>query len=88
MDPTRKVAMNEHIEGVPENRTMFALDTEVKPNSKGNLLGPGKYRLHLKVTAAVELPAAGLCAVKLELRGEWFEDEDRMFSDGIGLTLG
>jgi hypothetical protein len=86
IDPTRKVAMGEHIESVPDNGTVFALETEVKPNSKGNLLAPGEYRLHLKVAASNFPPRDYV--VKLKLRGEWFEDEDRMFTDGIGLTLG
>jgi hypothetical protein len=47
---------------------------------------PGEYRVHLKV-AASNCPPQDV-TVKVKMPGEWFADEDRMFRDGIGLSLG
>jgi hypothetical protein len=85
-DPERKVGTFESLPDVPDVQTVFALETEVRPNSKGNLLGPGEYRVHLKV-AASNCPPQDF-TVKVKMPGEWFADEERMFRDGIGLSLG
>jgi hypothetical protein len=84
-DPARKIAPPfEGLEGVAANETVFALETEVSPKSKGNLLGPGEYYVYLKV-AASNCPPSDF-KVKLKMPGKWFADEDQMFRDGIGLT--
>jgi hypothetical protein len=85
-DPGRKVGTFESLPDVLDEQAVFAVETEVTPNSKGNLLGPGEYRLYLKVAASNCPPNDFM--VKLKMPGDWFPDEERMFRDGIGLTLG
>ncbi|HXY79409.1 MAG TPA: hypothetical protein VEI08_02105 [Candidatus Bathyarchaeia archaeon] len=85
-DPERKVGTFERLPDVLDEQTVFAMETEVTPNSKANLLGPGEYRLYLKLAASNCPPHDFM--VKLKMPGQWFADEERMFRDGIGLTLG
>jgi len=85
-DPERKAGMFETLPDVSDEQTIFALETEVKPNSKGYLLAPGEYRVHLKVAASNCLPQD--FTVKVNMTGRWFADEEQMFRDGIGLSLG
>ena len=85
-DPGRKMAPPfENLEGVSPNETVFALDTEVSPKSKSNLFGPGEYYVYLKVAASNCAPKD--FKVKVKMPGKWFEDEEQMFRDGIGLSL-
>jgi hypothetical protein len=84
-DPTRKAGTFETLGEIPSDKTVFVLETEVQPNSKGNLLGPGEYRVHLKIAASNSKPTD--FSVKIRMRdGLWFADEARMFQDGIGLS--
>ncbi len=84
-DPSNRVELNEDVDGVPATSTIFALDLEVNPNTKSNLLAPGTYRLELQVAAANSRPIKKL--VELTVTGQWFADERRMFQDGIGLRV-
>lgn len=85
-DPARKVGTFEALDDVPADKTVFALETEVNPNSKGNLLGPGEYRVYLKIAASNCSPES--FTVKIRMReGCWFVEEEQMYRDGIGLTL-
>ncbi len=84
-DPSRKIASPfETLDDVPANETVFALETEVSPKSKGNLLAPGEYYVYLKV-AASNCPPTDF-KVKVKMPGRWFADEEQMFRDGIGLS--
>jgi hypothetical protein len=84
-DPARKAGTFEALPEVAPDATVLALDLEVKPNSKGYLLGPGTYRLSLKVAASNCPPRDYI--LEAVVRGQWFADEDKMLSDGIGLRI-
>ena len=85
-DPARKMAaLFESLDDISPEETIFVLETEVNPNSKGNFLGPGEYHVYLKV-AASNCPPKDF-KIKINLRGNWFRDEEQMFRDGIGLSL-
>ena len=86
-DPARKGGTFESLDDVPADQTVFVLETEVNPKSKGNLLGPGEYYIYLKVAASNCPPRDFKVKIKTP-KGQWFADEDRMFRDGIGLSLG
>lgn len=83
-DP-RNICTFEGLEEVPAGKTVFALETEVIPNSRANLLGPGEYRVCLKVAASNCKPQSFTVRIKMR-DGQWFDDEDRMYRDGVGLT--
>ena len=86
-DPERKAATFERLDDVPVNQTVFVLETEINPNSRGNLLGPGEYSVYLKVAASNCPPRDFKVKIKTP-SGQWFADEDLMFRDGIGISLG
>jgi len=64
---------------------VVALDVQVEPNSGGHLLGPGFYRLSLILAAANSSPKEYLLDIRVT--GDWYEDETRMFQEGIRLHL-
>lgn len=84
-DPSFRIDLHEDLDGVPAASTIFALDLEVNPNTKSNLLGPGTYRLELQVAAANSRPVKKV--VEVTITGKWFVDERQMFQDGIGLRV-
>lgn len=84
-DPQSRAELGEALDGVPQGNTIFALDLEVNPNTKSNLLAPGTYRLELQVAAANSAPMQKV--VEITVTGQWFADERKMFQDGIGLRV-
>jgi len=84
-DPNYRSDLREDLDGVPTESTIFALDLEVNPNTKSNLLSPGTYRLELQVAAANSRPVKKV--VEITITGKWFADERQMFQDGIGLRV-
>jgi hypothetical protein len=70
--------------GVPEDKTVLALELEAKPNTLTDLLPPSVYRLELILAAANASPKVK--RLEITLTGEWFPDETKMFSDGIGIV--
>lgn len=88
LEPQKRVQVPlEHKEwpNVPLSRTVLSLDTAVKPNTRSYLLPPGKYRMTLLVAAANSKPMQK--TLEISLTGEWYEDEQRMFEDGIGIQV-
>ncbi len=65
--------------------TKLELDLEVLPNTGSHILNPGKYRLDIKIAAANFKPITR--TIEINLTGAWFDDEARMFSDGLGLKV-
>src|SRR5437899_5453559 len=85
VDPQHRKWIDGDLEGVSPHQTLFALDLELMPNTQSHLLAPGRYLLDLRVAAANCAPVP----VKIEINctGTWFNDETRMFHDGIGLRV-
>ena len=69
--------------GNNQEKTILELDLEVAPNTKSHLLHPGVYQLVLMIAAANSKPIKK--AWEINMTGDWFYDETKMFSDGIGL---
>jgi hypothetical protein len=79
-DATAKVG--HAISGTAPGVTVFCLDLQVAPNTKTHLLSPGIYRLEIRVAAANSRPVDH--TIELTLTGKWFEDQAKMFTDGLG----
>jgi hypothetical protein len=65
--------------------TILALDLEAKPLTKNHLVLPGTYRLTLKIAAANSSPITKV--IEITLTGDWFDDQIKMFADGIGIKM-
>lgn len=76
-DPQRDIA---------PGKTLFCLETFVRSNTREYLLDPGRYRIVLEVSAANARPKQ--FAFSLHHTGDWFPDEARMYSQGLGMRIG
>ncbi len=70
--------------GADTSKTLLELDLEVQPNTFSDLLPPGTYRIELVLAAANAAPVRK--QLEITLTGNWFADENKMFSDGIGIV--
>lgn len=71
--------------GVSQSQAVMCLDLIVRPATGTHLIRPGVYRL---VVVAVAANANAIRrTIDLNLTGNWFADESRMFREGIGLSL-
>lgn len=82
MDP-KKFLSGEILSSVSDDKTILALDLEVQPNTLSHLLEPATYQLHLQLAAANAAPIKK--RFEITLTGKWFDEENKMFSDGIGI---
>ena len=83
--PGGKRGMNEHLPGVSDDNTVLALDLEVVTQRKAHLLEAGIYKFGLKL-AASNHPVRDY-TLEVDFKGVWFDDEDKMLSDGFGMRL-
>lgn len=70
---------------VHTDKTILSLDLEVQANTMGHLILPGVYKLVLKVAGANCTPLTKV--LEITITGEWFTEEQRMFSDGLGVRV-
>ena len=68
-----------------DKKTIFDLDTSVKPFTKSNLLHPGKYRLTIKVSGANIKPT--IKVIEINNSGNWYNDEKKMLNEGTRIAL-
>lgn len=68
---------------VPDVKTVLVLDLEVKPNTLSDVLAPGVYRIELLLAAANARPKRKV--LEITVTGDWFDDDRKMFADGIGV---
>jgi hypothetical protein len=80
--PATRLELGEAREDVPAEKTALVLALEVTPNTRSNIIPPGVYHLVLRIAAANAAPTTR--TLELNLTGDWFPDEKRMFSDGLG----
>jgi hypothetical protein len=79
------------VEGGPRKPELKADQTSLTfrlishPNHKGNIVGPGDYRLHLTVAAENARPVN--VRVNISLRGDWYSNSERMLRDGVGVSV-
>jgi hypothetical protein len=64
---------------------IFNLDFATKPLTGTYILKPGEYRLNLVISAANAKVVKK--RIDLNVRGIWAQDQDRMLSEGIGISL-
>jgi hypothetical protein len=70
---------------VSSEKTILSFDTFVKPYTKNNLVCPGTYRLKLTVAAANSQPVNN--TLEFNVTGDWYDDEQRMLEEGVGIRL-
>jgi hypothetical protein len=85
VDPQFRKDLGEDLPSVPAEKTILALDLEFLPSSRSHLVPPGTYRLELRVAAANSTPVTRI--LELTTTGEWFQNEDQMFTNGLGITV-
>jgi hypothetical protein len=86
IDPALRRKLGGAEETIPLTEgTIFSLDLEVKPGSRGHLVKPGTYRLELRIAAANARPVTKY--LEFTCTGTWFNNEQDMFRDGIRLNL-
>lgn len=83
VEPRRRQDLGHDLPGVAQNQTILALDLEVQPNTLGHLVQPGVYRLTVLIAAANAKPVTKV--IELNHTGQWYADEQTMFSDGFGM---
>jgi hypothetical protein len=66
-------------------KTVFMLDVEFKHYNKSYLLEPGIYRLHIIIVGQNALPESKI--VEISFTGDWYEDQDKMFRDGVWINI-
>lgn len=83
IDPKKQSSFYSKLPDVTPGRTIFEFDLEIAPNTLSHLLPPGIYRLELKLAAANMTPKTKV--IEINHTGQWYADEDYMFSDGFGM---
>ena len=84
IDPEKRADFAD-IEGFAKEKCLFELAVEFPSATRSHLLQPGVYRLGLKIAAGNVAPIDK--TVELSVTGNWFDEEEVMFRDGIGLRL-
>lgn len=85
IDPQHRVEVGEDLSNVPSGKTILGLELEVKPNTLSHLIPPGTYRLTLRIAAGNSKPVTKV--VEISVTGDWYSDEKRMLSEGIGVRF-
>jgi len=67
----------------PSHPCVFTFDLQAKPNHQGHIVGFGEYRIVLAVGAANL--SAQEWSLRMSFDGKWYENESRMFSEGLRL---
>jgi len=70
---------------LPEGTTLFCLGVFIRSNTLEYLLDPGEYIISLKVEAANA--RSKKFTFHLNHTGKWFDTEERMYEDGLGLKI-
>jgi hypothetical protein len=72
------------IEG-DRKKVVISFSTMVRPLSLSHLAPFGNYRIILIIAASNAKPLKKI--IELNVSGQWFDDERKMFSDGIGVNI-
>ena len=83
LDPSKRDKFGINLQSVAAGKTIFEFDLEIAPNTLSHLIPPGVYRVELKLAAANLKPITK--TIEINHTGEWFADENKMFSDGLGM---
>ena len=85
VDPKSTAEVGESRPDVEVGIPTLALDLEVAPNSRNHVVAPGTYRLDLRIAASNCAPIAR--TVEIAVTGKWFDEEARMFADGLSVKI-
>lgn len=83
--PDALVELQEDHPDAPPGTTVLALDLEAKPNTKSHLVPSGTYRLTLRIAGANCSPVT--MTLEITITGDWYDDQPRMFRDGVGIRM-
>lgn len=83
LDPKKRENFGINLKGVGTDKTIFEFDLEIAPNTLSHLQPPGFYRIEIKLAAANMEPITK--TIEINHTGDWYADESKMFSDGIGM---
>lgn len=75
-------------EGRPDlelGRTSFVFGVKPQPSNLKHIVGPGTYEVKVLVAAENVRPVEK--HIKVRLDGAWYDDEDQMLRDGIGVGV-
>jgi len=64
---------------------VLELDLEVAPNTNSHIVQPGHYKLEIRTAAANSRTITRF--IDINFTGKFFDEEARMFSDGLGLGI-
>jgi hypothetical protein len=86
LEPARRLSVGWPLpQGTPDGSTLVELDLQFKSNTMSHLLLPGEYEIDVKLAAANARPVS--IVVEVHLKGAWYDSEDKMFSDGLGIRV-
>ncbi len=85
INPQFKPLIGENLPDNPPENTVFAMDLEVKPNTLSHLIGPGSYRLLIKIAADNCAPRSK--TIEFSFNGQWHQDEEQMFENGVQMSM-
>jgi hypothetical protein len=72
--------------GLNEDQVSLTFDLIAKPNNSTHIVRPGTYRLGITITAEnTRRPVRR--QLEIDVRGQWYDDEERMLSDGVGIRM-
>jgi hypothetical protein len=83
IDPSKRVMFGHDLPAVTAGKTILAMDLEMAPATLSHLIPPGVYRFELKLASSNSEPITKI--IEITLTGNWFQDESKMFSDGVGM---
>jgi len=83
IDPSKRTSFGVNLPSVPHDKTILELDLEIAPNTLTHLVPPGIYRVEMKLAAANVEPETKI--IEINHTGDWYSDEGKMFSDGVGM---
>jgi hypothetical protein len=83
--PKDRPRVGHDLSGISPEKCIMAFDLQVEPNMKGHLIDPGTYSLALLVAAENCRPRE--YTVDISFSGDWYDSEQDMFRDGIGLHV-
>jgi len=86
IDPTHRAFFGEDHPGANPERTLFCLAFFVKSNTGEYLLDPGFYEIDFRIYAANAQPSP-VFTFRLDHKGTWFSDENRMYADALGMSV-
>jgi hypothetical protein len=87
IDPTKRAAFGEENPdlNLTQDQVSLAIELIARPNSRAHIVSPGKYRLLIEVAAENAQPVQR--NIEVIVRGKWYSQEEKMWSDGVGIAV-